>query len=583
VQEDKQSRGWGNILVRYLAPQRWPVALLAVLLLTTIGLQLAGPQIIAAFIDGATNGAAASVLLRLAIMFIVIALANQGLTIWAVYVGQQVGWTATNRLREDLARHCLAQDIAFHTARTPGEFIERIDGDLTALSNFFSEFVIRLVGSALLLVGVVVILWFENPIVGGALTLFTVLAGGMLHRVRRIAIHAGTQERQASANLFGFIEERLAGSDDLRANGGGAYAVRRLHLTLRDLFRSGMRAWMLRSTIRMTTLTLFTVGYALVFALGAILFERHAITLGMVYLFFQYTQMLQAPLEEISRQMQDFQKAASSLVRVQELFAIKPTIVDGTSARVPDGALGVDFAGVTFAYNEAGPVLHGVSFALAPGQILGLLGHTGSGKTTIARLLCRLYEIQTGAIRLGGVDLRDVPLADLRQRVGIVTQDVQLFHATVRDNLTFFDASISDARLHDAIHTLGLTGWYGRLPDGLDTELAAGGAGLSAGEAQVLAFLRVFLRDPGLVILDEPTARLDPATEALIEQGMRRLLAGRTAVIIAHRLATVARADQIIILDHGHISESGARAALANDPASQFAALLRTGLEEVLA
>lgn len=410
MQETQQSRGWGNILVRYLAPQRWLVVLLAVLLLTTIGLQLAGPQIIAAFIDGATNGAAVDVLLRLAILFIIIALANQGLTIWAVYVGQQVGWSATNRLREDLARHCLAQDIAFHTARTPGEFIERIDGDLTALSNFFSEFVIRLVGSALLLVGVVVILWIENPLVGGVLMLYTIIAGMVLHRVRRIAIHAGTQERQASANLFGFIEGRLAGSDDLRANGGGAYAVRRLHLTLRDLFRTGMRAWMLRSTIWMSTLTLFMVGYALVFALGAILFERHAITLGMVYLFFQYTQMLQSPLEEISRQMQDFQKAGSSLVRVQELFTIRPTIVDGTSARLPAGALSVDFANVTFAYNEAGAVLHDVSFTLAPGQIVGLLGHTGSGKTTIARLLCRLYEIQTGAIRLGGVDLRDVPL-----------------------------------------------------------------------------------------------------------------------------------------------------------------------------
>jgi ATP-binding cassette subfamily B protein len=171
----------------------------------------------------------------------------------------------------------------------------------------------------------------------------------------------------------------------------------------------------------------------------------------------------------------------------------------------------------------------------------------------------------------------------VRQRVGMVTQNVELFRASIRDNLTLFNPSISDVRLHRVLDDLGLSEWLAGLPEGLDTELAAGGADLSAGQAQLLAFARVFMGDPGLVILDEASSRLDPATERLIERSVDRLLEGRTAIIIAHRLATVQRADEILILDQGRVVEHGPRAALAGDPGSHFARLLRTGLEEVLA
>jgi ABC-type multidrug transport system fused ATPase/permease subunit len=186
-----------------------------------------------------------------------------------------------------------------------------------------------------------------------------------------------------------------------------------------------------------------------------------------------------------------------------------------------------------------------------------------------------------GSVRLAGRDVRDVKLAELRERVAVVTQDVQLFHASVRDNLTFFDRSVSDNRIMEAIDALGLSTWLASLPNGLDTELAGGGAGLSAGEAQLIAFTRVFLGDPGLIILDEASSRLDPATERLIENAVHRLLAGRTAVVVAHRLATVQRVDDILVLEEGQVVEHGPRAALAADLGSRFAALLRTGIESV--
>jgi ATP-binding cassette subfamily B protein len=215
--------------------------------------------------------------------------------------------------------------------------------------------------------------------------------------------------------------------------------------------------------------------------------------------------------------------------------------------------------------------------------VLGVLGRTGSGKSTLARLLTRLYDPVGGEVRLGGLPLPSVEVGDLRDRVGMVTQEVQLFRATVRDNLTFFDHRVPDERIWDVLFMLGLGDWAAGLEQGLDTVLETGSAGLSAGQAQLLAFARIFLRDPGIVILDEASSRLDPATEVLIERAVDRLLDGRTGVIIAHRLATVERADDIVILEDGRVVELGERAALAADPSSRFARLLRTGLEEVLA
>jgi ATP-binding cassette, subfamily B, bacterial len=250
----------------------------------------------------------------------------------------------------------------------------------------------------------------------------------------------------------------------------------------------------------------------------------------------------------------------------------------------------VAFEDVGFAYAEGAAVLSDISFRLEPGATLGLLGRTGSGKTTITRLLARLYDPSSGTVRLDGTDIRQARLGELAAHVGVVTQDVQLFRAGIRENLTLFDPDVPDARLIAALENLGLGPWFARQPLGLDTMLEAGAAQLSAGEAQLLAFARVFLKDPGLVLLDEASSRLDPATERLIEATLARLIGRgggigrkRTAIIVAHRLATVRQVDRIMILDQGRIVEAGDRAALAADPNSRFATLLRTGLEEVLA
>jgi ABC-type multidrug transport system fused ATPase/permease subunit len=271
--------------------------------------------------------------------------------------------------------------------------------------------------------------------------------------------------------------------------------------------------------------------------------------------------------------------------------------VDG-AAVLPPGALSISFNNVSFAYRDRsaqmdkpdnhpttepcgnGLVLQDLSFRLQAGRVLGLLGRTGSGKTTIARLLFRFYDPQEGEIRLGDVDLRQARIDALRARIGLVTQDVQLFQASLRDNLTFFDPAVSDEKLVATLEALGLTEWLERLPQGLGSHIS--GEALSAGEAQLVALARVFLKDPDLVILDEASSRLDPATETLLGQVLDRLLQGRSAVIVAHRLQTVDRADEILILEQGQAIENGPRRQLVADPDSTFSRLLRTGIEEVL-
>jgi ATP-binding cassette subfamily B protein len=268
--------------------------------------------------------------------------------------------------------------------------------------------------------------------------------------------------------------------------------------------------------------------------------------------------------------------------RLAEFRALQPEVRDGPGAKLAPGPAAVAFESVSFAYNGDGAVLTDLSFDIGAGEVLGLLGRTGSGKSTLARLVFRLYDPSAGRITLNGVDLRAARTRDLRRRVALVTQEVQLFRASIRDNLTFFDRSIRDERILDTLTELELGEWFGRLPDGLGTILETGSRSLSAGEAQLLAFARVFLRDPGLVILDEASSRLDPATEARLERAVDRLLKNRTAIIIAHRLGTVQRARQILILERGRVAEYGDRQRLAADPNSRFTQLLQTGLEEVL-
>ncbi len=576
-------KDYWQLFAKYLRPQMPRAIALTVLLLVGIALRVVNPQIVRHFIDQAQSGAALDSLYLAGGTFLGFALITQALSIITIYLSESVGWTATNNLRADLALHALRLDMTFHNDKTPGDMIERIDGDVMDLAVFFSQLVVRIFGNAVLLIGVLVALTLENWRIGLA---YLVFCSATMYGLRFFSARAEPfwkKARDAHSDLFGFLEERLGGTEDLRSSGAGAYVIKRLYAFGRQMTKTEKDAGVNGVYVWMTFSFAHGIGFMLALLTGTLLVKSGAISIGTAFLLVYYNDVLFEPMRHLTMQLENFQKSAASIARLRELLARTSRIQSVGSAHLPAGsALRLHFDDVTFGYAVNDPVLRNVSFDLPPGRVIGVLGRTGSGKTTLARLIFRLYDVTNGAVRLSTpdghtVDIRDLPITELPQRVGMVTQDVQIFRGTVRQNLTLFDASIPDVRVREVIDDLELGEWFARQPNGLDSDLESGGKGLSAGEAQLLAFARVFLRNPGLVILDEASSRLDPATERRIEHAIDKLLGdhSRSALIIAHRLSTVQRADQILILERGGVVEQGERIALVQDENSRFSRLLR--------
>lgn len=604
-----------RFLSRYLRPQRRRVLLLSLLILVGVGLQLLTPQVIRFFIDTTQQVGATPLLALAALVYLTVGLTQHGLALAVTALSLDVGWRATNQLRSDLLRHVLGLDMPFHKTHTPGALLERLDGDVSALGDFFAQFLVRVVANVLLIGGILTLVLRTNLPAGVLLSGYTLATVGVLVYVQRIGVQRWNAARTAWGEQMGFIEEHYAGTEDLRGVGAEPFVLHRLYGYMRTLTETARAGWMAQARGHAATNLLYVVGYGLGLALGAWLYLQGELTIGAAFVLVYYVGMLAAPLEALRGQGEVLQHATVGVRRVEAIFRLSPQIQSCNAQPLPSGSLAVALEQVSFTYADATgrqgegetgkggdgetspftihnppltiqssvPTLSNIAFSLPPGRILGVLGRTGSGKTTLTRLLCRLNDPGAGAIRLGGVDLRSVALDDLRRRVGVVTQEVQLFQATLRENITFFDARIDDAAIETALAELGLDAWVRAMPEGLDTLLSTGGRSFSAGEAQLLAFTRLLLRDPGLVILDEAAAHLDPITEQRLEAAIDRLLHNRTGVIVAHRLHTLQRADDILILEDGRIVEHGARVTLAADPTSRFAQLLQSGLEEVLA
>jgi ABC-type multidrug transport system fused ATPase/permease subunit len=577
-------KSYWNLLADHIRPQRGRFFLLAAMLFASIGLKIFAPQIMRNFIDSALAGETLNALTWTALAFIGVALLQQGIHIGVTWLGENVSWTATNALRAELAEHAIHLDMRFHNDHTPGELIERIDGDVTELSTFFSQFALNLIANGLLLVGILIVLFFEDWRVGLGFTVFSILTLTTLGRVKDIAVPHQKARREAEAQLFGFIEEQLSGTEDVRSSGAVGFSIRELYRHQKEVLRHNRKAHFKRWIIENSMVLALTLGTLLAVVSGYWLFTLELVTIGTVYLFVHYLNLLEEPFWAMTHEIESFQTIGACVERLTEFRALN---AEGKNDSGRDAAgphpMRLTFEDVTFSYNGDAPVLSRLSLDLKPGSVLGLLGRTGSGKTTIGRLIFRLYDVRTGTIKINGVDVRDLRLESLRRDIAIVTQDVQLFKASIRDNLTFFDRSISDDKIIATLEELELGDWYRNLPEGLNSELETGSRSLSAGEAQLLAFTRVFLRNPGLIILDEASSRLDPATEVKLEHAMDKLLKGRTAIIIAHKLDTLHRADDILILEKGGILEYDSRVKLASVPSSQFYQLLRTGMEEVLA
>jgi ATP-binding cassette subfamily B protein len=574
-----RQRHW-RALFELLTPHKGRVMAMSAVLTVAGLLPLLGPLIIASFIDDAAADATSSRLLFLASLYVAVGMARQLMAVAVAWTATDLAWRVTNELRSTLTRHVLGLDLAFHRSTSPGELVSRVDGDVTALSEFISNFAAKAVAALVTLTGLLVIVLWRSWQVGIGLAVYLSAAIATLYLLRNRAVGEAASEQAATGRMLGEIEERLTGADDLRSNGGGSHAVATFQIASARVLasvlsreRQGVGLWIISNMV-------FVIGGIAVLALDAALLRNGTITLGTAFLLFQYTQVLRRPLDQLADETEAVQRAAGGMARTLELLAESSAIPDAGCRHLRPGALDLELRSVSFEYadeDDPARIINNVSLALGPGRSIGILGRTGSGKTTLGRLLLRLVDPTEGSIVLGGVPLDEIAVADLRARAGVVSQDVHLFAASIRDNLTLFDSTISDDRVRAALEALDLLDWVEAMPQGLDTKLGPAGTGLSGGEGQLIALSRLFLRSPDFVLLDEASSRIDPETEDRVIHAIDRLLQGRTAVVIAHRLSTVERLDEILVLDGGEILEHGNTQELRDDPTSHYSKLLSVG------
>ena len=499
---------------------------------------------------------------------VLLRLALQGIQSFNVQV---VGQRLTARIREALFHHVLALSLRFHDNTPTGKLVTRLTSDVEALAEVFGTGAVGLLGDLVSLVVVSVVMltieWRLGLLLIGLQIPVTL---GMLWLQRRYR-RANYRVREELGQLNADLQENLQGLEVVQMFQREEENSRRFHRTSQTYRRAVDGVIFYDSTISAMIEWVSQAAIALVLAVGGAMVTGGAMGLGLLTSFILFSLRLFDPLRQLAERFTQIQGGLTAVERIDELLSRPIDIQDRSAAAgstalrsappatpAPAATRGAEvvFEGVSFAYRPDDPILHNLSFRIAAGEHVAIVGPTGSGKTTIIRLLCRLYEPQAGRILLDGVDIRDLPMAQLRQRLGVVLQETFLFSGSVANNVRL-DCPLSDADVERLCDDLGLTSLLRRLPQGVDTPLRERGTNLSSGERQLLAVARVAARQPSVLVMDEATAFLDPSTEATLQHDLEQLLTERTAIVIAHRLATVEAADRILVLRKGQLVESG--------------------------
>lgn len=559
------------------------VVLVAFLLIGYNVIQVFNPQIIRLYLDQATAETLNKIdIIWTAILYIGMNLIFRVIFVILRWLSQELAWATTNDLRVDLTRHCVNLDMTFHNKQKTGEMIERIDGDASTLSEFFSMFIIYFAGSILLLIGVMIAVFIEGWIYGLAFLGFTLIAVIALYFLRKLTSPLWKKVRESTTALYGTIEESISGLEDVKGSGADEFIMKRYHGIAQTNYKNKNKAMIVSRVYYIANISMSGILNIGILLLSYFLQARLNVDGSVIYLLLSYATNILFPLRLILWQLEMMQNSIANIERINEWFMLESKIKDEGKIEFPQEKINLVFDKLNFGYIEDELVLKNINFDLEPGKKIGIVGRTGSGKTTLARLMFRLYDPNSGSIIINDHKTNEFPLKELRQNVAYVTQEVELFKASIKDNITFFDPKYTDEEIIEVINNLGLKEWLDNLPNGLETEVYGEELGLSAGEEQLLALTRAFLKNPKIVILDEASSRLDPATERIVERALNNLLKNRSALVIAHRLTTLDKVDKILILEKGEITEYGYRKDLIKNPKSHFSLLLKQGMEEVL-
>ncbi|WP_040327898.1 ABC transporter ATP-binding protein [Clostridium ihumii] len=577
-----KKKSYIKFFYKYLKEQKIMLIAMFIMSLINIFMQIINPQISRYFIDEATNGNVGKNLIYAASMFLVIAFFTQVFSVLTVYIGEKEAWKITNNIRLDLIEHCINLDMCFHKEHTPGELLERVDGDISQMFDLFSRIILNMINNLILLVGILIILFKENMFVGVSITVFSIFSILILWKTKSKTEKYWIDESKANAEFYGRLGEYISNTEDIAANGAKKYIMGKFYDITRKIYPVTRKAKLTWATLWSVILIIFATSTIISFSVSLHLWKKGIITVGTAYLIFNYTEILRRPLEQIRVNLQELQLSGASIIRVFDLFQVKSNIKYGKEFLNQKDSLEIQLKNVDFQYEESIDVLKDISIKLEGGKVLGILGHTGSGKTTLARIIVRMYDVKKGVILLNKKDIKSLNEQVFTDNIAYITQDVEILKGTIRENITMFKNYIDDKQILDSIYSLGFGKWYESLKNGLETNLEMGSKSISVGEAQLIAFTRVFIKKPKLIILDEATSRIDVETEKLIENALNKILRDRTCIIIAHRLSTLNKADKIMILEKGCVIEFGERKNLLEDKNSTYYNLIEGGIDEVL-
>ncbi|MFD9662488.1 ABC transporter ATP-binding protein [Rhodococcus sp. NPDC059968] len=586
AQEDRRpfSRTTLRRIARFALPHRRSLGWYLLLSVVTAALAVATPVLAGRVVNAIVGGDAVSVVVRLAALIAVIAVLESALALWTRWLSASIGENLILDLRTAVFDHVQRMPIAFFTRTRTGALVSRLNNDVIGAQRAFSDtlsgVVSNLVTLGITLIVMIGISWQITLCALLLLPIFVLPARRMGARLAQLNREAANHNSVMSTQMT----ERFSapGATLVKLFGRPSEESAEFAIRARRVRNIGVRTAMLQSVF-VTALTLVSaLALALVYGLGGFYALRGQLDAGAVVTMAMLLTRLYSPLTALASARMDVMSALVSFERVFEVLDLKPLIAEKPDAvAVPEGPVSVEFDSVEFAYPSADKVslasleevatldtrggvevLHRLSFRAEPGQMVALVGSSGAGKSTIAQLVPRLYDADAGSVKLGGVDVRDLTADSVRATVGMVTQDGHLFHDTVRANLLLARPGATPAELAEVLDRARLTDLVAALPDGLDTVVGERGYRLSGGERQRLTIARLLLAHPRVVILDEATAHLDSTSEAAVQEALGEALAGRTAVVIAHRLSTVRAADLILVVEAGRIVERGTHSEL---------------------
>lgn len=564
-------------LARFVVPHRRWVALSVLTLFAVSAAQLVQPYLIKVVIDDHIATGELAGLWLPALLFFCALLAEFATRYAQIYVLERTGQAIVYDLRTAVFAHLQRLPSSFFDRNPVGRLMTRVTSDVEALNEAFTSGLVMILADVFKLVGIVaILLWLDWRM---ALVTFAVLPPSALLtwwvRSRSRAAYRGV--RVAVARLNAFLQENVAGMRIVQLFGRERDAAEQFGEVNAEHRKAQLLGVRYESMFSAVAELVGAIGLAGLLSVGGYGILGGRISFGTLVAFIDYARRFFEPVQELAQRYTVMQAAMAAAERIFELLD-RPISIHSPESPVPlpERMRGeIVFDGVTFGYDPERPILRNLSFRIEPGQTIGVVGWTGAGKSTLIRLLVRLYDVQQGRILLDGTDIRDYALADLRRSVGVVLQDHYLFADTVAGNIGLRDPRISRERIEAAARAVDADGFIARLGEGYDEPVRERGSNFSVGEKQLLSFARAVAFDPAILVLDEATASVDPSTEQRIQRALQRLLDGRTSIVIAHRLATIRDADRILVLHQGELRESGSHDELLTEPDGIYATLYR--------